>query len=91
MADAVSIALTYGISAYDASDVALAQQVGTTLLTLDQRLVRALATSSYDICLFNDFEVHRYLECGKCPPDERYVCHSSKLRIQVINHTIPAA
>ncbi len=57
MEDAVSIALTYQISAYDASYVALSQQVGATLLTLDQRLVRALAASSYNICLFNDFEV----------------------------------
>nr|WP_016866106.1 MULTISPECIES: type II toxin-antitoxin system VapC family toxin [Fischerella] len=57
MADAVSIALTYGISAYDASYVALSQQVAATLLTLDQRLVRALATSSYNVCLFNEFEV----------------------------------
>jgi len=46
MADAVSIALSYGISAYDASYIALSQQVAATLLTLDQRLVRTLATSS---------------------------------------------
>ncbi|BAY43813.1 hypothetical protein SAMD00079811_14000 [Scytonema sp. HK-05] len=57
MADAVSIALAYNISAYDASYVALSQQVGATLLTLDQRLVRALGATSYDVCLFNDFEI----------------------------------
>ncbi|MBG1270660.1 type II toxin-antitoxin system VapC family toxin [Nostoc sp. WHI] len=57
MADAVSIGLNYGISAYDASYVALSQQVGATLLTLDGKLVRAIAASSYDICLFNDFDV----------------------------------
>lgn len=57
MADAVTMALNYGISAYDASYVALSQQVGATLLTLDGKLVRALSTSSFDICLFNDFEV----------------------------------
>jgi predicted nucleic acid-binding protein len=57
MADAVSIALTYGISAYDASYVALSQQVGATLLTLDGKLVRALNTSPYNISSFNDFEV----------------------------------
>jgi predicted nucleic acid-binding protein len=57
MVDAVTIGLTYGISAYDASYVALSQQVGATLLTLDGKLVRALATSSFDICSFNDFEV----------------------------------
>ena len=55
--DAVSIALAYNISAYDASYVALSQQVGATLLTLDQRLVRALGATSYDVCLFNDFEI----------------------------------
>ncbi|MGM3306698.1 type II toxin-antitoxin system VapC family toxin [Anabaena sp. WFMT] len=36
MDDAVNIALNYNISAYDASYVALSQQTGTTLLTLDK-------------------------------------------------------
>ncbi len=57
MEDAVSIAVTHGISAYDASYIALSQQVNATLLTLDQRLVRTLANSSYDVQSFNDFEV----------------------------------
>ncbi|MBC1236323.1 type II toxin-antitoxin system VapC family toxin [Nostoc sp. 2RC] len=57
MADAVSIGLTYKISAYDGSYVALSQQVGAILLTLDAKLVKALSTSSYNICLFNDFQV----------------------------------
>ncbi|RCJ42270.1 twitching motility protein PilT [Nostoc minutum NIES-26] len=57
MADAVSIALTYGISAYDASYLALSQQVGATLLTLDGKLMRALSTSSHNVFSFNDFEV----------------------------------
>jgi len=57
MADAVIVALNYGISAYDGSYVALSQQVGATLLTVDAKLVRALAASSDDICLFNDFDV----------------------------------
>ena len=57
MADAVAIALNYGISAYDGSYVALSQQVGATLLTLDGKLVKALAASSYNVCSFNDFEV----------------------------------
>lgn len=57
MADAVSIALAHGISAYDASYVALSNQVGATLLTLDQGLVNALANTTYDVCLFNNFEV----------------------------------
>jgi predicted nucleic acid-binding protein len=57
MEDAVSIALAYGISAYDASYVALSQRVGTTLLTLDLRLVRTLTATSYSVLSFNDFEV----------------------------------
>ena len=57
MEDAVSIGLAYEISAYDASYVALSQQVSATLLTLDQRLVNALSTTSYDVCSFNNFEV----------------------------------
>lgn len=57
MADAVNIALAHGISAYDASYVALSQQVSATLLTLDQKLVKALAATSYDVVSFNNFEV----------------------------------
>ncbi|WP_292857172.1 type II toxin-antitoxin system VapC family toxin [uncultured Nostoc sp.] len=57
MADAVTISLSYGTSAYDASYVALSQQVGATLLTLDGKLVRAIAALSYNICSFNDFDV----------------------------------
>jgi predicted nucleic acid-binding protein len=57
MADAVTIALNYGISAYDASYVGLSQQVGATLLTLDAKLVRALNTSTYNVWSFNDFEI----------------------------------
>ncbi|WP_226889387.1 type II toxin-antitoxin system VapC family toxin [Nostoc sp. MG11] len=57
MADAVMIALNYNISAYDASYVGLSQQVNASLLTLDDKLVRALAASSYNVCSFNDFEI----------------------------------
>ncbi|MEH2105313.1 type II toxin-antitoxin system VapC family toxin [Nostoc sp.] len=57
MADAVAIALNYGISAYDGSYVALSQQVNATLLTLDGKLVKALTASSYNVSSFNDFEV----------------------------------
>ncbi|BAY27242.1 hypothetical protein NIES2100_70650 [Calothrix sp. NIES-2100] len=57
MANAVTIALAYGISAYDASYVALSQQVGATLLTLDGKLLRALSASSVDVSSFNEFEV----------------------------------
>ena len=55
MEEAASIGLAYGISAYDASYVALSQQVGTTLLTLDQRLVDSLS-GSFNVILFNNFE-----------------------------------
>lgn len=55
MADAVTIGLAYGISAYDACYVALSQQVKATLLTQDQRLVNALGSAAYDVCLFTDF------------------------------------
>lgn len=57
MSEAVTIALAYGISTYDASYVALSQQVSVPLLTLDSRLIRALATASYDIRSFNDFSI----------------------------------
>ncbi len=57
MENAVSIAVTHGISAYDASYVALSVQVNATLLTLDQRLVRTLANSSYDVKSFNNFDI----------------------------------
>ena len=57
MEEAVNIALAYGISAYDASYVALSQQVGATLLTLDEKLVRAVAATSYNVRSFNDFTI----------------------------------
>jgi predicted nucleic acid-binding protein len=57
MEEAVNIALAYGISAYDASYVALSQQVDPTLLTLDEKLVRAVATVSYDVRSFHDFTI----------------------------------
>lgn len=57
MADAVNIGLAYGISAYDASYVALSNGVSATLLTLDQKLVNALSTTSYDVRSFNDYQV----------------------------------
>ncbi|HAZ47152.1 MAG TPA: twitching motility protein PilT [Cyanobacteria bacterium UBA11369] len=57
MEEAVNIAITYGISAYDASYAALSQRVTAPLLTLDRRLVNTLATASYDVRLFTDFSV----------------------------------
>jgi predicted nucleic acid-binding protein len=55
--DAISISINHGISAYDASYVALSQQVGATLLTLDKKLVKALSGNSYAVRDFNEFEV----------------------------------
>lgn len=57
MEEAVNIAIAYGISAYDASYVALSHRVSSPLLTLDQRLVNTLATAPYDMRLFTDFAV----------------------------------
>ena len=57
MAEAVTIGLVYGISAYDASYVTLSQQVNAPLLTLDEKLVRKITAAAYDIRLFNDFSV----------------------------------
>ena len=57
MEEAVNIAIAYGISAYDASYVALSHRVSSPLLTLDQRLVNTLATAPYDVRLFTDFSI----------------------------------
>ncbi|BAU13343.1 hypothetical protein LEP3755_38820 [Leptolyngbya sp. NIES-3755] len=53
--EAISIALDYGITAYDACYAALSQQVSAPLLTLDRRLVNALSTSKIDVQLFTNF------------------------------------
>lgn len=57
MAEAVTIALAYGISAYDASYVALSEQISAPLLTLDEKLVRALSSVPYDIRSFENFSI----------------------------------
>jgi predicted nucleic acid-binding protein len=57
MEEAVSIGLTYGISAYDGSYVALSRQVSAPVLTLDGKLVTALASAPYDVRSFNDFSL----------------------------------
>lgn len=54
---AVQISLDLGISAYDACYVALANHINAPLLTLDQKLVNALANSSYDVRDFTNFIV----------------------------------
>lgn len=55
--DAASIAIEHNISAYDACYIALSQQVDATLLTMDLRLVRNFASTSYNICSFVDFDI----------------------------------
>jgi predicted nucleic acid-binding protein len=57
MADAVDIAINHQITAYDSSYVALSQKVQAPLLTLDRKLVNALANTSFHIHLFNEFEI----------------------------------
>lgn len=57
IAEAVQIGLEYGITAYDGCYIALSQQVDAPLLTLDERLVNALAASSFDVRLFTNFSV----------------------------------
>lgn len=57
MGEAVKIGLSYGITAYDGCYVGLSQQVAAPLLTLDERLVNSLASSSFDARLFTNFSV----------------------------------
>ncbi len=57
MEEAVNIALTYGITAYDGSYVALSERIKAPLLTLDQKLINALATAPFDVRWFVDFSI----------------------------------
>lgn len=57
MKSALEIASAHNISAYDACYVSLSEQVEAPLLTLDKRLVNSLANSSYDVRLFDAFEI----------------------------------
>lgn len=65
MEEAVNIALAYGISAYDARYVALSQQVDATLLTLDEKLMRAVAAASYDVRSFR-LMILQFHRCPQC-------------------------
>lgn len=47
--DALALAIAHNISAYDACYVALAQQLQAPLVTADEKLVRMLAGSGYDV------------------------------------------
>lgn len=57
MNDAINIAVSQGISAYDACYVALAQQVSAPMLTLDIKLVNKLAGTPYDVRNFGIEEI----------------------------------
>lgn len=48
-ADALTIAANHGISAYDASYVAVSQSLGVPLITADSRLVTKLAGTSHTV------------------------------------------
>ena len=53
--DALPIALTHAISAYDACYVALAQRLSVPFVTADQALVRKLAGTSYAVQWLGSF------------------------------------
>ena len=55
--EAIQISLKYGITAYDGCYVALSQNLGVPLLTLDERLINSLASSRFDVRLFTRFEL----------------------------------
>ena len=55
--EALKLSVTRGISAYDASYIALAQQRSAPLLTQDQRLANTLKNTGFNIQLFSDFVI----------------------------------
>lgn len=55
MKEAVALGITYNLTAYDGSYVALARRVAAPLLTVDRKLFDALATTSLDVRWFADF------------------------------------
>ena len=57
METAVNIAVYQNISVYDATYVALSENVEAPLLTLDKKLLNSLRNTSYNICLFDDFSL----------------------------------
>jgi len=52
--EALKIATAHSISVYDACYVATADLVGAPLITADQRLVKRLAKSNYQVCYLGD-------------------------------------
>lgn len=55
--DALDLALTHSISAYDASYLALALRLGIPLVTADEKFVRALASTSYPVHSLRTFAI----------------------------------
>lgn len=53
--EALTLALTYGITAYDALYATLAQQVGAPLVTADDALTQRLQRSSIQVCRLQDW------------------------------------
>lgn len=57
--EALDIALAHDITAYDATYVALAQQLDLPLITADARLVRLLANTVHDVRWLGDLRLSR--------------------------------
>lgn len=57
LVETIKIAVEEGLTAYDACYVALARRVKAPLVTADERLVRTLAKSKYDVRGLGAFEL----------------------------------
>lgn len=54
-ADALSLAIVHGITAYDAAYVALAQRLAIPLVTADAVLLRKVTGAPYNLCWLGDW------------------------------------
>jgi predicted nucleic acid-binding protein len=54
---ALEIAIQHGITAYDASYIALARELHVPMVTADERLVRAVSGASLDVHWLGDFPI----------------------------------
>lgn len=55
ISDALALALRQGITAYDACYVVLAAQLGKPLITADEKLLRSLSKTNYDVRWLGDW------------------------------------